>query len=100
MSLLCHGRREGGCPCTSSTSALQAGLWEGAGRLTLYTAESSFGFEVGMRRASFLSNKTESTVDNCQVETFRGVGRDPSEPPAHTHQTHRTSPFWGRSSSS
>lgn len=41
-----------------------AAVWEEAGSLTLYTAESSFGFEVGMRRASFLSNKTESTVDS------------------------------------
>lgn len=51
-----------------------AEAWDEAGSLTLYAAESSFGFEVGMRRVSFLSNKTESTVDSCQVETFMGVG--------------------------
>ena len=39
-----------------------------AGWLTLYTAEPSFGFVVGMRSASFLSNKTESTTDRSQVE--------------------------------
>lgn len=52
-----------------------------AWRLTLYTAESSFGFEVGMRRVSFLSNKTESTVDNCQEELFRG---NPLPTPPHS----------------
>lgn len=66
-----------------------------AGSLTLYAAESSFGFEVGMRRASFLSNKTESTADSCQMETFRGLTKTTWSPlPTPTRLTGQV-PFGG-----
>lgn len=83
----------------------------GPGRqLTLYTAESSFGFVTGVGSTSFLSNKTESRADRSPAGALDGASHTltsfrarlglPRISCPHPLPTHRTSPFSGHSSSS